>query len=148
MNISSYSLGATHLIIMVHNQLAPIISDIKSDCVVTGTANIVGNKGGVGVSFKIGRTSLLCISSHLAAGHSQIEKRNADWRKIHHQLVLQKKEDTLAKNIVAVDPDSNIDCPFDAVIWLGDFNYRINGIIGAITHAMTRNMYEVLIAND
>lgn len=36
----------------------------------------------------------------------------------------------------------------DAIIWLGDYNYRINGSAGAITHAMSRNMYEVLLNND
>jgi len=34
------------------------------------------------------------------------------------------------------------------VIWLGDFNYRINGVIGAIQAAMEGNMYEVLQFND
>lgn len=27
-------------------------------------------------------------------------------------------------------------------------NYRINGVVGAIMHAMKKNMYEVLIDND
>lgn len=36
----------------------------------------------------------------------------------------------------------------DAVIWLGDLNYRINGVIGAVVHAMQKNMFEVLLVND
>jgi hypothetical protein len=38
--------------------------------------------------------------------------------------------------------------PFDTIIWVGDLNYRINGVIGAITHAINKNMYEVLLDND
>ncbi len=38
--------------------------------------------------------------------------------------------------------------PYDCIIWLGDMNYRINGVTGAIMHAMRKNMYEVLIDND
>jgi hypothetical protein len=38
--------------------------------------------------------------------------------------------------------------PFDSVIMLGDMNYRINGVIGAVTHAMSKNMFEVLQDND
>jgi hypothetical protein len=37
---------------------------------------------------------------------------------------------------------------FDCIIWLGDLNYRINGYIGPIAHAMQKNMYEVLLDND
>lgn len=31
---------------------------------------------------------------------------------------------------------------------MGDYNYRINGVIGAITHALKKDMYEVLLFND
>ena len=37
---------------------------------------------------------------------------------------------------------------YDVVIWMGDFNYRINGVIGAVSYAMENNMYEVLHHND
>lgn len=40
------------------------------------------------------------------------------------------------------------DTSFDSIIWLGDLNYRINGVLGPIAHAMQKNMYEVLIDND
>ena len=40
------------------------------------------------------------------------------------------------------------DTTFDSIIWLGDLNYRINGVLGPIAHAMQKNMYEVLIDND
>jgi len=29
---------------------------------------MIGNKGGIGISFKLGKTNLLFISCHLAAG--------------------------------------------------------------------------------
>ncbi|MES1909561.1 MAG: hypothetical protein MHM6MM_002278 [Cercozoa sp. M6MM] len=37
---------------------------------------------------------------------------------------------------------------FDAVIWTGDLNYRINGNRGAVDHLIERGMMEVLRAND
>jgi hypothetical protein len=49
--ISGYSLGATHLAVFVHITLAPIITNIKSECIATGIQNMVGNKGGIGISF-------------------------------------------------------------------------------------------------
>lgn len=91
--ISSYSLGATHLAVFAHISLAPIISNVESECIATGIKNIVGNKGAVGIRFKIGKTSILCISSHLAAGEFKVEKRNEDFKKIYKKIVLREKEE-------------------------------------------------------
>ena len=66
--VSGYALGATHLAVFVHLTLAPIISHVKSDSIATGFQNMVGNKGGIGISFKLGKSNLLFISCHLAAG--------------------------------------------------------------------------------
>ena len=51
----------------------------------------MGNKGAVSVSFKLGKTKLLFISSHLAAGHDKIERRNDDWKTIYRALILRLK---------------------------------------------------------
>lgn len=37
---------------------------------------------------------------------------------------------------------------YDALIVLGDFNYRVNGNLSAICEAMKQNMFEVLHSND
>jgi synaptojanin len=100
------------------------------------------------VSLKVGKTRLLFISCHLAAGHDKIDKRNEDWKLIYRALVLgQRESSTPVRNMVRQDPTTQR-LPFDAIIWMGDFNYRINGSASAITHAMARNMYEVLLNND
>ena len=88
-NISAYSLGATHLIVFARVILTPIISKIESDHVSTGISGVIGNKGAVSVSFNLGMTRVLFISSHLAAGHDKIEKRNEDWKTIYRALVLR-----------------------------------------------------------
>ncbi len=102
------------------------------------------------MSFKVGKTKILCISCHLASGHNKIERRNQDWRNIFSRLVLKQKiEDSPSKNSVGIESDlAKTETPYDAIIWLGDYNYRINGVAGAIIHAMKRNMYEVLLNND
>ena len=68
MSVGSFALGATHIIVFVNKSLVPIITEVQSDFLPTGIQNIVGNKGGVSVSFKIGRTRIMCISCHLASG--------------------------------------------------------------------------------
>jgi hypothetical protein len=62
----------------------------------------------------------------------------------------------IKKNMVAAEDSmdrlnesiTDDESPYDCIIWLGDMNYRINGVTGAIMHAMNKNMYEVLIDND
>jgi hypothetical protein len=54
-----------HLIIFCHSSVKNLISDAVTAKVATGFGNIVGNKGGLGVSFTLGKTSLLFINSHL-----------------------------------------------------------------------------------
>eukprot|EP00347_Sterkiella_histriomuscorum_P015202 403357925 len=149
-SVSSFALGATHIIVLVNKILVPIITDVQSDFLATGIKNIVGNKGAVSVSFKVGRTRLLCISCHLASGQGKIERRNQDWKNIYRALVLEKKnQPEVQKNAVAIEEEAELDQDkFDGIIWLGDYNYRINGVVGAITHAIKRDMYEVLLYND
>ena len=45
----------------------------------TGLRGISGNKGGVGVRLDYHDTSFCFVTAHLAAGHSNVEERNADF---------------------------------------------------------------------
>jgi hypothetical protein len=56
------------MVVFVHISLTPVLSKVECDFVATGFNNTVGNKGGVGISFKIGETRILCISCHLSHG--------------------------------------------------------------------------------
>jgi len=45
-----------------------------------------GNKGGIGVRLDYHDTSFCFITAHLAAGHSNVEERNADFQTIEKGL--------------------------------------------------------------
>lgn len=45
-----------------------------------------GNKGAVGVRLEYYDTSFCFLTAHLAAGHLNIEERNADYRTIVNEL--------------------------------------------------------------
>lgn len=49
-----------------------------------------GNKGGCGVRFDLFDTSVCAMTCHLAAGHSNVAERNADYKTISHELAFQK----------------------------------------------------------
>lgn len=45
-----------------------------------------GNKGAVGIRLEYHDTSFCFLTAHLAAGHSNVEERNADYQTIVHGL--------------------------------------------------------------
>ena len=68
-------------------------------------------------------------------------------KKIKKNMVAAELVDEENKNDL-FEEVKNHESEYDCIIWLGDMNYRINGAVGAIMHAMKKNMYEVLIDND
>jgi len=66
--LHSSSLVATHLVVLVHRHLLPFVNDLKVSSVATGVLNTIGNKGGVGIQFKVGETSILFVNCHLSSG--------------------------------------------------------------------------------
>lgn len=71
---------------------------------------MAGNKGAVAIRMDYANTRVCFITAHLAAGFANYEERNRDYRIISHGLRFQR--------------DRSIE-DHDAIIWLGDFNYRI-----------------------
>jgi endonuclease/exonuclease/phosphatase family metal-dependent hydrolase len=72
-------------------------------------------KGGIVIKLDFRGTSLVFVSSHLAAHTQFIEHRNADYREIVHESrkhIGKKELDILSE--------------FDHVLWMGDLNYRID----------------------
>jgi len=73
-------------------------------------SGVAGNKGAVAIRMEYANTRLCFVTAHLAAGFSNYEERNRDYRTIAHGLRFQRGR--------TIDDH-------DTVIWLGDFNYRI-----------------------
>ena len=81
--------------------------------VPTGVANIIGNKGGCGISFKIFDTSYFFLTCHLAARPNNVDLRIENY----HELI--KKIRIGNKNLETVSQ-------FDYVFFIGDMNFRID----------------------
>lgn len=71
---------------------------------------MAGNKGAVAIRMDYASTGLCFVTAHLAAGFSNCDERNRDYSTISHRLRFQRGR--------MIDDH-------DVVIWLGDFNYRI-----------------------
>ncbi len=78
----------------------------------------VGNKGSVGVSFKLNETRICFICSHFASDTDQLQKRNADYRSTKQHMKFEYNA-----NLDYYGLDNH-----DAIFWFGDLNYRIDKI--------------------
>ena len=134
--VRSHTMVAIHLSIFVHKTLQPLISAIESADIGTGWAK-QGNKGAVAISFVVGQTSFVCVCCHLASGQNGVKRRNTDFARINRELRLS-----------SMDRDGLLTDSFDAIIWLGDMNYRINGPKDAVEYLIAQNNLEVLLNSD
>uniref|UniRef100_A0AC35TNU4 IPPc domain-containing protein n=1 Tax=Rhabditophanes sp. KR3021 TaxID=114890 RepID=A0AC35TNU4_9BILA len=87
-------------------------NSIQTAIVPTGFFKL-GNKGGVGISLKMNDSKICFINSHLAAGVSECERRNQDYRNISGMIF----------------PDNTALNDHDTVFWLGDLNYRLETML-------------------
>ena len=110
--ISYISMWDMFIVSYTRAQLLPQISDIKTCKKPTGIANLIGNKGGVLISFRLEDSSYCFLSCHLAARHNRLQLRNQNTRDL---LTMRPS-----------DPNIEFSVEFDYVFWLGDLNYRID----------------------
>ena len=101
------TLGGIHLIIFIKNIHKNYILNYYKEYIKTGMYGLLGNKGGIGIGFKMYNISFMFINCHLSYGFSNVLTRNYDF-------------DYIKKTI-----HPNLD-KFDIIIWMGDFNYRVN----------------------
>jgi hypothetical protein len=111
------------------------VENVKTSQEATGIGHVVGNKGGVMVSFSINGTAFCFISSHLAAHQGKIAERNRDYREI----------------VRGLDSGNKL---FDAtnlshfVYWMGDLNYRIDEERGHCIDLIKRGDLAPLLEKD
>lgn len=80
--------------VFVHRKIAHLCSVVTSAAVPTGMGSTLGNKGGVGLFFKVGDTRFLIVNAHLAAHQTAENRRNAEFNRINKMIpvLLEKKE--------------------------------------------------------
>lgn len=136
--VASRALVATHLAVFVRAALLPLVTRVETARVATGTGNVVGNKGGVGVGLGVGRTSLLFVNCHLPAHQHRVRERNQSFHRINTKLQLRQ----------AVGAPLAVSDRFDRVFWMGDLNYRVNANRRMADDLLSRGMLNVMRAND
>jgi endonuclease/exonuclease/phosphatase family metal-dependent hydrolase len=133
-------MNAMHLAVFARSDILSQLGVPQIGSFATGVANVVGNKGAVGVGFRVSKgKSLLIINSHLSAHVGQVKQRNAEFHRISEYLPLRGFKSRGSK--LATDR-------FDGVIWLGDLNYRVHGTQLMSEELISRGMLELLLGSD
>lgn len=106
----SGQIGGIALLLFIKEKELSNVSNIEGAIKKTGLGGMSANKGGVAVSFHYSNTDICLVASHLAAGLSNVDERHNNYKTIAKGI-------KFSKNRRIKD--------HDAVIWLGDLNYRI-----------------------
>jgi hypothetical protein len=120
--------------VFVENSYVNYVTNIEADYKATGIANIIGNKGGVGISFNIMETSFCFISSHLAA-----KPQNMHLRK--HNLY------DIFKNMRFGDKQLEIAGQYDYFFYMGDTNFRVDYLFEDAVQEIQAGNYDNLKRN-
>ncbi|KAI9574632.1 phosphatidylinositol phosphate phosphatase [Boletus coccyginus] len=131
--LRSEQLVGTALFVIVKSELTSVIRNVEGATRKTGLRGISGNKGGVGVRLDYHDTSFCFVTAHLAAGHSNVEERNADFWTITKGLHFLKGK-TIASH--------------DNIIWLADTNYRIGLPNESVRSLAMERDYDPLVGSD
>ena len=114
----------------------------------TGLRGMSGNKGAVGVRLDYYDTSFCFLTAHLAAGHSNVEERNMDYRTIVNELHFQKGKTISSHEYVRSWVLRSCLISFSNVIWLGDTNYRIDFDNDTVRSLAISDDFDSLLAGD
>ncbi|KAF9478161.1 inositol polyphosphate phosphatase [Pholiota conissans] len=131
--LRSEQLVGTALLVLVKSELTAVIRNVEGTSRKTGLRGMSGNKGAVGIRLDYHDTNFCFLTAHLAAGHSNVEERNADYRTIAHGLHFQKGK--------TIQSHENI-------IWLADTNYRIDLDNATVRSLAEHDDFDALLASD
>lgn len=120
--------------VFVHESIFPYIENLFSCSIKTGFYNMTGNKGAVAIWFKYYKVQFVIVNCHLAAGQLHSEKRNQDFMRII--------------NCMNTEINKNYDYDSRILIYMGDFNYRIEHKLQSITQCIEQNRIDDLLRYD
>ncbi|CAD6914913.1 unnamed protein product [Tilletia laevis] len=131
--VRSEQLVGTALLILVKTSLLHNVRQIESATKKTGLRGMSGNKGGVAIRLKVFDSTVCFVTAHLAAGQSNVDQRNDDYRTISSGLVFSQGTSISSH---------------DHIFWFGDFNYRIDIANERARYYAEMDDYSALMAKD
>ncbi|KAK3717184.1 hypothetical protein LTR37_005893 [Vermiconidia calcicola] len=144
--VAEQQLIGLYLLIYAAPDLAADVRSVSTTSVGTGLMGYMGNKGAVSARIVIGDTTrLVFVNSHLSAGADKpsLERRNWDLSQIVQRTRFEPIQDAMDLQQMIGEQIGDEDFAF----WIGDLNYRLEGIPGADVRRLlmlhTRNEYDL-----
>mgnify|MGYP001809613244 CR=1 FL=1 len=156
--IASKSMVGLLIIVIVKAEHVPKIGKFTESSASCGILGFVVNKGVVAVRFKIYIDYICFVNCHLAAHPNQVLRRNQDFADLHKRKLFST---AASRSLVAknnrhesfTDSYWHIkgylgieDC--DVLIWLGDFNYRVDMESQLVRIFVLHGQYDSVLSND
>ena len=135
-HVVSKQLVGILLVVFVKSSLGAHVSVVGTDSAGVGVLGVMGNKGGVAALLRVFDEEWLIVNSHLAAGQGKESRRNQDYAELSRRL-------NVGGNTLGAGTDV-----FDAVLWLGDLNYRIDLPNDVVREAVALGDYALLRKSD
>ncbi|CAH8257037.1 unnamed protein product [Arabidopsis lyrata] len=143
--VGSRQLAGLLICVWVRHDLKPYVGDVDAAAVPCGFGRAIGNKGAVGVRLRMYDRVLCFVNCHFAAHLDAVNRRNADFDHVYRTMTFSRQSSSLnagvagasfgvsvprggnatGVNIVEARPELS---EADMIIFLGDFNYRLDDI--------------------
>ncbi|XP_059665553.1 type II inositol polyphosphate 5-phosphatase 15-like isoform X2 [Cornus florida] len=143
--VGSRQLAGLLIAVWVRNNIRGHVGDVDVAAVPCGFGRAIGNKGAVGLRMRVYGWIMCFVNCHFAAHLEAVNRRNADFDHVYRTMIFSRPSNLF--NATAAGVSSAIQMlrganavgihsvegmpelsEADMVIFLGDFNYRLDGI--------------------
>ncbi|OMO49848.1 Inositol polyphosphate-related phosphatase [Corchorus capsularis] len=137
--VGSRQLAGMLIAVWVDVKLRPHVGDIDAAAVPCGFGRAIGNKGAVGLRLRVYDRIFCFVNCHFAAHLEAVGRRNADFDHVYRTMTFSRPSNMF--NAAAAGSSSAVQMlrganpeglpelsEADMVVFLGDFNYRLDGV--------------------
>lgn len=127
-SIAARSLVGVFTMVAVKATHIPYISGLHTETLAIGYCGVLANKAVVAIRFRLYASKFLFIGAHLAAGVSKWKDRNDGFHKVLQEFGSTFFPTSPSTTIDRESKESQFLDNFDFVFWIGDLNYRLDGL--------------------
>ncbi|KAK4436078.1 Type II inositol polyphosphate 5-phosphatase 15 [Sesamum alatum] len=143
--VGSRQLAGLLISVWVRNNIRGHVGDVDVAAVPCGLGRAIGNKGAVGLRMRVYGRVMCFVNCHFAAHLEAVNRRNADFDHVYRTMIFSRPSNILngaaagvssavqmlrSTSAIGINPTEGVPelSEADMVVFLGDFNYRLDGI--------------------